>query len=437
MNQSSGISRRNFLGKSALGMAGMLFLPTLYRCGKAPSDTVRLGFIGVGQQALYLLNGFISIPGVDVVACADVYKVKRDRFEFLVKSKNQEAGRTSEFTTYEDYREMIARTDIDAVVIASPDHWHAIMAIDCCKAGKDVYLEKPLTFTIREGQELVKAVRQSNVVLGVGSQQRSDTSFQHAVKIVQEGRLGRLTHVNAYVGAPPKPYDLPEEEIPAGLNWDKWLGPLPNLHFNNQLNPPISLDPPVNEQFWGGWRWYKEMGGGFTTDWGAHMFDIVQWALGRDNSGPGQIIPAGYGDAKHLTFIYDNGVVVTEEPFNDKWSKGVKFHGLDGWIEVTRDFFRASDDSLLPVVETSEEGEDVPYETKIPHLINFIESVRKRVDPLVPVEIGHRTCSMCTLGNIAHELQRPVYWDPMLEMFINDPAASTKVHYEYREGYSL
>ncbi len=341
-----------------------------------------------------------------------------------------------EVETYENYKDLIARKDIDAVVIASPDHWHAFMAIDACKAKKNIYLEKPLTFTIKEGQLLSKAVRDNGVILAVGSQQRSDTNFQHAVKMVQEGKIGKIERVNAYVGAPPTPYDLPEEPVPGDLNWPLWLGPSEFVHYNSQLNPPISLDPEQNEQFWGAWRWYKELGGGFTTDWGAHMFDIVQWGLGMDKSGPVEIIPAGFEDTKYLTFIYANGTVVTEEPFNEQQTKGVKFWGDKGWIEVSRGHFLASDDSLLPPSAEVSEG---AYETKIPHLENFVNALKTKTDPVVPVEIGHRSCTVCTLGNIAYDLGRPIKWDPQAEKFVDDPEADSNRLYNktYSDGYTL
>ncbi|MGB4017810.1 Gfo/Idh/MocA family protein, partial [Petrimonas mucosa] len=253
---------------------------------------------------------------------------------------------------------------------------------------------------------------------------------------VQEGKIGKIEKVNAYVGAPPTPYDLPEEPVPADLNWPLWLGPSEYVHYNSQLNPPISLDPEQKEQFWGAWRWYKELGGGFTTDWGAHMFDIAQWGLGMDNSGPVEIIPAGYEDTKFLTFKYANGVVMTEEPFDEKQTKGVKFWGDKGWIEVSRGHFLASDDSLLPPKVEATEG---AYETKVPHLANFIQAVKTKTDPVVPVEIGHRTCTVCTLGNIAYDLMRPIKWDPAAEKFVDDPEAEKNRLFNktYTEGYKL
>ena len=434
-----GLTRRHFLETAALGLAGMAVLPGISSC-KAPvvaEQDLKFGFIGLGRQAMFLLDGFIQLPGIQVVAAADVYGIKNKRFEKRVKEFYASQGKEVEITTYENYADILKREDINAVVIATPDHSHAMIAIAACNAGKDVYLEKPLTFTIKEGQELVKAVRNNNVILGVGSQQRSDPNFQKAVKLVQDGALGKITVAHAYVGAPPIPYNLPEETLPADLNWDKWLGPLPaSIHFNNELNPPISLDPPQDETIWGAWRWYKEMGGGFTTDWGAHMFDIVQWALKMDASGPVEISPVGDGSL-YMTFKYANGTVMTSEPFDEQMTKGVKFIGENGWIEVSRDHYIASNPDWIPAA--SAEADDTPYETKIPHQINFVEAVRGRKDPIVPVEIGHRTCTMCTLGNIACELKRTIKWDPATEKFVDDTdgAATALMHYEYRAGWSL
>ncbi len=430
-------SRRQFINSGVAGIAGVMLLPKIVSSGKSPAIAdLRLGFIGMGQQSMFLLNGFLQIPGVQVIAGCDVYGIKRKRFEKRVKAFYTKSGKESKVETYEKFEDVLSRTDIDAVVIAVPDHSHARIAIAACKAGKDVYLEKPMTFTIKEGQELKKAVRQNNRILAIGSQQRSDPGFQHAVNLVQTGAIGKITKVNAYVGAPPKPYDLPEEPIPADLNWDLWLGSLPApIHFNNQLDPPISIDPEQNEKLWGAWRWYKEMGGGFTTDWGAHMFDIAQWGLGMDRNGPVEASPIGDG-TEYMSFKYANGVVMTSEPFDTKKTKGVKFWGENGWIEVSRGYFKASDAKFNP---DKKEVSDGPYETKIPHQLNFIESVRSRKDPVVPVEIGHSSCTVCNLGNIACSLKRTVKWNPATESFIEDTdgAATKLLHYEYRKGWKL
>lgn len=430
-------TRRRFLGSTALGVAGIVVIPHLATsCKSTPDTDIKLGFIGMGQQSMFLLNGFLQVPGVKVLAGCDVYGIKRKRFEKRVTEFYANAGKKVKIETYEKFEDLLARKDIDAVVIAVPDHSHARIAIAACKAGKDIYLEKPMTFTIKEGQELKKAVRDNNRVLALGSQQRSDPGFQHAVNLVQTGALGKITLVNAYVGAPPKPYDLPAESVPTDLNWDLWLGSLPMaIPFNNQLDPPISLDPPVDEKIWGAWRWYKEMGGGFTTDWGAHMFDIVQWGLGMDRSGPVEASPIGDG-TEYMSFKYANGVVMTSEPFDKKKTKGVKFWGEDGWIEVSRGYFSASDPKFNPPPSPAIEG---PYETRIPHQVNFIDSVKSRQDPAVPVEIGHSSCTVCTLGNIACELKRTIKWNPETETFVddNDGAATRLMHYEYRSGWKL
>lgn len=411
---------------------------------KKPNDgKIRLGFIGLGQQAMYLLSGFMSMPDVKVMAGCDVYDIKRDRFysrvyDYYTKEKGEKKVKVD---VYEDYQDILNRPDIDAVVIAVPDHQHAVIAIAACKAGKDVYLEKPLTLTIYEGQQLCKAVRKYNRILQVGSQQRSSEEFQHAVNLVREGRLGKVQRVNVYVGRNvdpnsgcPAPNPLPEMPVPAGLNWDKWLGPLPtSVKYHSDLDPYIGEETGWYETLWGAWRWYQGTGGGLMTDWGAHMFDIAQWAVGKDYSGPVKVIPAGYSFYKNLTYIYDNGIVMTEEDF-DHGTQGVKVYGEKGWIQVSRGNFKCSS----PEFEMKAMADDgVPYETKVGHHRAFIESIKSRIDPNVPVEIGHSSCTVCNLGNIATKLGRPVVWNPIVQKFMDDPEATAEMHYQYRPGYSI
>src|SRR5690554_1992164 len=208
---SNQLTRRKFFKTATVGAVGVAVFPQfLASCQQNKKSAtgdgyLRLGFIGLGQQAMYLLNGFIGMSGVRVVAGCDVYGIKRERFQKRVNDHYSANGTEVSVETYEHYSDLIARDDIDAVVIATPDHSHAFIAIEACKAKKDVYLEKPLTFTIKEGQALTKAVRDNGVILAVGSQQRSDANFQYAVKMVQEGKLGKIERVNAHVGAPPKP----------------------------------------------------------------------------------------------------------------------------------------------------------------------------------------------------------------------------------------
>ena len=432
---SNSFSRRKFLGTSLLTSAGLSLIPGL-SFGSSPTplfnaahERVRLGFIGLGRQAMGLLNNFMRIPGVEVIGGADVYAIKRDRFALRVQKNMTEAGKTYVAPAlYEDYRELLANSEVDAVVIASPDHWHAIMAIDACRAKKDIYLEKPLTFTIKEGQELVKAVRENGVVLAVGSMQRAAVNFQTAAMHVQRGKLGKISQVLVHVGdnPHPKPYDLAKEEIPAGLNWEKWLGPIPSLHFNDLLNPGISLNPEKNEAAWGAWRWYKETGGGLMTDWGAHMIDIAQWGLSMDRNGPVEVIPAS-GD-KPLTYRYANGIEMLITRF-DEGRQGVKFLGEKGWIKVSRGNY----DTSLADLQLGKEPENFSFGA---HHVDFIDCIRKRKDPIVPVEVGHSTCSACTIGNIAHDLGKQLKWDPITQVF-TDAEANKKLHYTYQRGLSL
>ena len=434
---------------SALGAAAGLVLPSgLAYAAPAPATRksangkIGMGFIGLGQQAMYLLSGFMSMDDVRVVAGCDVYDVKRDRFVKRVTKYYQGKGEKKvKVDVYEDYQDLLARPDIDAVVIATPDHQHAVIAIAACRAGKDVYLEKPLTLTIYEGQQLVKAVRKYNRILQVGSQQRTSEEFIHAANLAREGELGAIRKLKVYVGRnnvnptspAPAPCNLPRMAVPAGLNWDKWLGPLPtSVYYHSDLDPIVSDEH--DEQLWGAWRWYKVSGGGLMTDWGAHMFDVAQWALGKDGSGPVEVIPPGYSYYDHLTYKYDNGVIVTEEPF-DGTTPGVQIYGDDGWVKVSRGKFEASDKKFdMPV---SMGDDDVPYETKVGHHRIFIESVKSRIDPNVPVETGHTSCTVCNLGNIAMELGRPVVWNPIVQKFMHDEEATRLLHYDYRPGYSL
>ena len=441
------MQRRDFIRVSALGAAaGMLpfnsfaSAPAASRTKTSANAKVNLGFIGLGQQAMFLLNGFMSMEDVRVVAGCDVYDIKRDRFVRRVTAHYTAKGEKKvKVDVYEDYQDLLARKDIDAVVIAVPDHQHAIIAIAACKAGKDVYLEKPATLTVYEGQQLVKAVRKYCRILQIGSQQRSSEEFIHAANLAREGLLGKIQKIKVYVGRnnvnpnspAPAPCNLPKMEVPAGLNWDKWLGPLPESVYDHSDLDPI-ITPDKDEQLWGAWRWYKVSGGGLMTDWGAHMFDIAQWALGKDGSGPVEVIPQGYSYYDHLTFKYDNGVIVSEEPFEGNMP-GVQIYGEDGWVKVWRGYVGASDKKLDLKAATA--SSDVPYETKVGHHRAFIEAVLSRIDPNVPVEVGHSSCTVCNLGNIAMELGRPVVWNPIVQKFMNDPEATKLLHYQYRSGY--
>ena len=436
---SSKFSRLDFLRFSALG-ASTLFIPRALTAAEAPkkakkgdvNDKINIGFIGLGQQAIHLVNGFLTIPEVRVIAGCDIYDIKRNRFVERVNKYYGEKGIKNKLDMYIKYEDLLAREDIDAVVIATPDHWHAAIAIAACKAGKDVYLEKPLTFTVYEGQRLIEAVRANNRILQVGSMQRSMAEFIHAANVVREGKLGKISTIYAYAGEGPLPYTLETTAAPAGLDWERWVGPLPAEwlnKYNHTLNP--LLDEKGKDECWGAWRWYQGLGGGFTTDWGAHMFDIAQWCLGKDGSAPTEILPPSASPYESLTYRYDNGIEMIHK--NVGHGQSVKIYGENGWIMVKRGQFLASSPDFMP----TDVDQKAVYETNVPHYQSFIDSIRSRRDPSVPVEVGHSSCVVCTIGNIAYELNRPLEWNPIVQKFMGDAEANSKLHYEYREPYKL
>lgn len=441
--ESNGITRREFLGLSALGLASFTILPSWAVNGTriAPSDRVVLGFIGVGRQGVSDFHSFSKCPGVQVAGCSDVDSIKRDRFKGIITDWQKSSKISGRCETYEFYEDLLDRKDIDAISIATPDHWHALAAIHACQSGKDVYCQKPLTYTITESLAMVKAVRQNNRVLQVGSQQRSGEEFQKAIELVRTGAIGHIDKVYARIGEPPAPLNLPEMAIPENLNFNQWLGPLndPNVHYHPDLCPPISYPELKEKGGWGAWRYYKETGNGYTGDWGAHMYDIAQAALGMDGSGPVEYIPVGYNGTKYATMKYANGIIMTEQPFRDDKpdDKGVNFVGDKGWVKVSRGYIECSDPSLLKK-EEKKVGEGM-YEVSSPHMQNFIDCVRSRQNPIAPVEVGCSTNIVCCLNNIAFELGRPVKWDPATVSFVNDKEAEAHrlYGYQYRNPYQL
>jgi predicted dehydrogenase len=447
-NQTKKITRREFMGLSALGLTSLTILPSWVVGGVrvAPSDRITAGFIGLGRQGVNNFHSLSQCPGVQIAAGCDVDSIKRERF-VKITTEWQKANRmTEKCDQYESYEQMLERDDIDAIVISTPDHWHALTAIHSLQAGKDVYCEKPLTYTISESLAVVRAVRNNQRVLQVGSQQRSSKEFQTAIKMVREGAIGYVGQIHVRIGEPPAPFNLPEEPVPANLNFDRWLGPLnsPVVHYNPAMCPPIAWPDLEEKGDWAVWRYYRETGNGFTGDWGAHHFDIAQAAIGMDGLGPVEFIPAGYNGAKWATMKYANGQVMTEQPFREDRpdAKGINFIGTDGWIKVARGYIECSEPTLIAKTEQTISGQKVgvgTYETSSPHMQDFIDSVRSRKEPIAPVEAGCSTNIICCLLNIAYELGRPVKWDPVTLTFVDD--AQAQAHrlywYEYRNPYVL
>jgi len=299
-------------------------LPAVARTGAlaaegSPSanDRVGVGFIGVGGMGSGHLGGYARDRKYPALAVCDVDATHRER---AAQSVGPECGK------HNDYRELLDRKDIDAVVIAVPDHWHALTAIHACEAGKDVYCEKPLSLTIAQARAMANAARRYERVFQTGSQQRSSDEFRRACELVRSGRIGKIKEVLVSVWGTSKPCALPAEETPAGMDWDRWIGPAPWRPFNKGLHP-------FN------WRNYREYSGGMMTDWGAHHLDIAQWGLGMDHSGPVEVLPPGGQGQEFVTYRYESGVTVKCGQVN---VNGVQFVGESGKITVNRGYFHST-----------------------------------------------------------------------------------------------
>lgn len=422
--KSTHITRRDFIENTAKAVAGFIIVPRFVLGGKKPdgtmyippSDMISLGFIGTGKLSKALAPSFLNTGEARIVAASEVYQAKAQAFIERTKAayeKNVALGKYSDITLYNDFRELLARKDIDAVVIATPDHWHAAMAVRAAEAGKDIYCEKPLSLTVKEGRAMVKAVRKHNRVLQTGSMQRSWPEFRRVAELIRNGYIGDIKSIKVNVGGPPKPYNLTAEPMPEGLDWNAWLGPNAFAPFNSELAPPITKDVFPN------WRLYKEFGGGGMTDWGAHMFDIVQWALDMDNSGPISVTPPDGKEHLFLTYRYANGITMTQEKW--EWNNAIHFIGTQGDIKVQRNKIETTPVSLAKQVIGETEKHVYKSEN---HYKDFLNAMRKRSKPICDVEIGHRTATVCNIGNIAYQLNRPLKWNPKREKFKNDREAN-------------
>ena len=418
----SGTTRRRFIGTTAIGVAGISLLPSISSCtsnttSSGESEIMRLGYIGAGVQGLMLLNGFITQPNIRIVAVSEVYDVKANSFKNKVEEIYTANKMDVSVNTYENYEDMLANEDLDVVVCPLPDHQHAIAAIHALNAGCHVYLEKPMTLTVWETQELRKAVERTGKTLQVGSMQRSMSEFIHAVNIVQQGRIGKIHTIYANVnvnGGPSLVYDLPEEPIPDGLNWNLWVGPadINKFHHNTTICPNNESGMQM-----GSWREYAGLGGGGTTDWGAHNFDIAQWAIGEDGLGKGPVKVEPVDDYQNVKFTYENGVELYSG--NDpEERRGIVFYGENGWISVGRGSFESSDQSLYPSEEVS--GVNNPSDMMAPHIKNFLDCIESGAEPNASVYKAGCTCNSCNIANIALWTKKSLDWDSVNEVFIND-----------------
>jgi predicted dehydrogenase len=425
--------RRAFLKQTISTSIGFFIIPRFVLGGKGytpPSDRINLGFLGTGKQARGLLKSFTN--KANIIAGADVDINKLIYFQTLANKYYTEArdGEKSiehkGFTPYDDYREIIARKDIDAVVIATPDHWHAKMAIDSANAGKHVFCEKPLSHSVIEGRAMVNAAQSNNIIFQTGSMQRSWRNFRHACELVRNGYLGKIREVLVSVGDSPWACNLPAQPIRPGINWDQWVGPAPFHDFN------AILSPPVEEDIFPRWRNYKEYGGGIIADWGAHMFDIVQWALGMDDTGPEQLIPPPGNATKGLQYIYSNGIEMRHEDFGRGFA--VRFIGENGKLDISRSFLDSDPANLVTATIQSSE---VRLYNSNDHYLNWLECIKTGNKPICDVEIGHRTSTIALISNVAYALRRPLKWNPEDELFKDDNEANQLLQPVFRDGWSF
>jgi len=436
---AAGIPRRSVL--KALG--GSLVAPAVLRAASVSrlpaSDTIVLGVIGTGRQGLVDMQEMIYRGlenGARVVAVCDIDRHRVEDAQWLAeKIYAAELGRVSYkgVAAFSDFRELLARPDIDGVMIVTPDHWHAVLGIAAAEAGKDVYLEKPFANTIADGRRLVEAVRRRRRVLQVGSQLRSSVYFRMAGEAARNRRIGDVRTIRVWLPEDQGTGDPAEMPVPRNLDYDLWLGPAPRAPFSqDRVHPQLSYERP-------GWMQIEPYCRGIITNWGAHMNDIVQWGQGSEDTGPVEIeARAEFPDRGlfnvHTRFqaqaLYADGVrllIETGEP------SGVRFEGDRGWIFITQDDLKASDPAVLK--EEAGEGEVRLYRSDN-HMRNFLECVRDRRDPVAPAETGHRSNTVCLLAHLAMRLGRKLRWDPRAERFIGDDEANGRLDSPRREPWT-
>ena len=415
------VSRRKFIQGSMAGLA-VAGLPVWFsKSAEAssrkfgPNDTIQFGVIGPGgsrggyRMGLGDARAAANHKGVKVIAACDV-----DAFHL------DEAVKTfgPDCKGYKDFRDLLARKDIDAVVIGTPDHWHTYIAIAAMRAGKDVYCEKPLTLTIGEGKKLVKVWKETGRVFQVGSQQRSEKQFHQACELVRNGRIGKINRVQTNLPTGPTGGPFEVQPVPADFDWEMWLGPAYQTDY-------------VPQRTHGSFRWWLEYSGGMMTDWGAHHNDIAQWGLGTERSGPLRVEASGKAPNPgfncyntypefDIDYIYPGGITLH---CTNKGENGINFQGEEGWIFVSRGGIRASDQRLL---DDPLPADAIRLYESNDHMGNFIDCIRSRKQPICDPEIGHRSVSVCHLGNISLRLGgRRLDWDPKKEEFVNDIEANT------------
>jgi len=424
MSREERLTRREFLkGAAALAVSAPYVITSsaFGGPGRRPAgDRINVAAIGVRGRGNSLMREVIGRGDAQIVAICDVDKKVRDGRVRQVEeeyAKKTERGSFKGITGYNDFRELMARKDIDAVIVATPDHTHAIITIAAANAGKDIYVEKPMTHNIKEGQAMVKAVRQNKVIVQVGSQRRSSSDVRKKCELVRNGRIGKLHTVKVGIGVrPEEPQPWKPEPVPPGFDYDLWIGPAPMKRYTAKR---------CHYTF----RFIRDYSGGEITNFGAHHLDVAQWGIGADHSGPveiegkGEAFKTGLYDTYHhfqIEYTYANGVKVICSTEN---KGGTHFEGALPWDKADRSDIGPDGIRL--------------YRAKGGHMGNWLECIRTRKDPSAPVEVGHRSVTVCHLGNIAIDLGRKVKWDAVKEEFPGDHEANVLKEREYRKPWTL
>jgi len=442
-NRPNSSSRRDFIRRSSLTGIGLtaasVGFPTVIpgsALGKdgatAPSNRVNVGLIGLGLMMKGHQRTMLGKTDVQVLAVCDVDKAKREAGKKLTEDTYaKQTGRDSYSgcDAYNEYERIIERDDIDAIMIVTPDHWHAPISLAAMRAGQDVYCQKPMTLTVNEGRLMSDAAKRHGAILQVGSQQRSNWAFRRASEIVRNGYIGNVHTIYARLGSFGAPQQFSEQPIPEGFDYDRWLGPTPWFPYNEDR---------VKGNYGGGWRCFWEYGSRKNGDWGAHHFDIIQWALGMDDTGPNEFIPKGFEGTEYQTHIYKdaNGAgkditVLRDHPTLN--GQMIQFIGDEGHVCVSRG--NRIECSTPEFITMPLADKDVRLYDSPEHHTNWLESIKTRRAPICHAEIGHRTSTICHLSGIAERLGRPLTWDPKTETILGDEAASRQLDRPRRAPY--
>ncbi len=434
-------NRRTFL-RQVSAVSSSLFVPQIVSAAAlqtpGPNDRIQVAFIGTGNNGTNWLRPFLNDDRVRVVAVCDVNREGPGYWNNSVRGRRPAVKMVNEFykdtscREYVDFREVLARDDIDAVYIGTPDHWHALIGVMAANAKKDIYGQKPLALTVAEGRAIALAVQQNKVVWQTGSQQRSDKNFRRACELVRNGRIGKLQTVRCGL-----PGGIPDfgktaartapEPVPEGFEYDMWIGPAPAAYY---------CPARVGVNF----RWILDYSGGQITDWGGHHPDIAQWGMGTERTGPIAIKnpKATFADGPvyntateyHFECVYENGVTLV---ISNTERGGVTFEGSEGWVWANR----GRHDASSPEIKNSKIG---PDETHLyvsdDHVRNFIDCMLSRREPVAPAEIAHRSITLAHLGNIAMRQGRELKWDPVKEQIIGDASSNQMLSRDYREPWA-